>query len=137
MDNHSYDTNRHSCYTLKYHLVVVTKYRHPVITNDIFTTIKQIIDNIFTIKNKCKIICINYCNDHIHILFEAQPQTNLANLINNFKTVSSRIVRKEYAEFLKQYYWKPYFWSNSYFIGSVGDVTTAITEIYINNQKNK
>lgn len=23
--------NRHSCYILKYHLVVVTKYRHPVI----------------------------------------------------------------------------------------------------------
>lgn len=27
----SYRTNRHSCYDLEYHLVVVTKYRHPVI----------------------------------------------------------------------------------------------------------
>lgn len=27
-----YHTNRHSCYLLEYHLVVVTKYRHPVIS---------------------------------------------------------------------------------------------------------
>ena len=28
----NYDKNRHAVYKLKYHLVVVTKYRHPVIT---------------------------------------------------------------------------------------------------------
>lgn len=29
--NNLYRTNRHSCYLLEYHLVVVTKYRHPVL----------------------------------------------------------------------------------------------------------
>lgn len=32
MKNGEYRRNRHSCYLLEYHLVVVTKYRHPVIT---------------------------------------------------------------------------------------------------------
>lgn len=30
-----YYTNRHSCFLLQYHLVLVTKYRHPVITGDL------------------------------------------------------------------------------------------------------
>lgn len=29
MEESLYRTNRHSCYLLEYHLVVVTKYRHP------------------------------------------------------------------------------------------------------------
>jgi len=29
-----YKTNRHSCYNLKYHLVVITKYRHKVINKE-------------------------------------------------------------------------------------------------------
>ena len=31
----SYKKNRHSCYDLSYHLIVVTKYRHPVIVGEI------------------------------------------------------------------------------------------------------
>ena len=61
---------------------------------------------IFEEKWGCNIISVKTQTDHIHILFEAPPQVCLANLINNFKTVSSRRIRKEYAEYLKQYYWK-------------------------------
>ena len=28
----AYYTNRHSCFLLQYHMVLVTKYRHPVLT---------------------------------------------------------------------------------------------------------
>ena len=31
----SYKKNRHSCNDLSYHLVVVTKYRHPVIAGEV------------------------------------------------------------------------------------------------------
>jgi len=104
-----YNTNRHSCYLLQYHLVVITKYRHEVINSDIEEDLIEIAKNIFEKKQKCRIINIKGNKDHIHILFEAMPQTQLSSLINNFKTVSSRLIRKKYAEFLKAYYWKPYF----------------------------
>ena len=29
----AYYTNRHSCFLLQYHMVLVTKYRHPVLTD--------------------------------------------------------------------------------------------------------
>lgn len=32
---YEYYTNRHSCFLLQYHIVLVTKYRHPVLTGDV------------------------------------------------------------------------------------------------------
>ena len=130
-----YNTNRHACYLLQYHLVVVTKYRHKVITDDIEEDLIKIAKNIFEEKQNCKIINIKGNEDHIHILFEAMPQTQLSSLINNFKTVSSRLIRKKYAEFLKPYYWKPYFWSRSYFVCTVSEKSEEIVNNYIENQK--
>jgi putative transposase len=75
--------------------------------------------------------------DHMHILFDAYPQLNLAEFINAFKSASSRQIRKSFSPELAQYYWKPYFWSLSYFIGSVSDKTAAVVKNYINNQKIK
>lgn len=130
-----YKTNRHSCYLLQYHLVVVTKYRHPVIDEDIFEVIQNISKDILETKNHCNIIKINYCSDHIHILFEAPPQVCLSVMVNSFKTVTSRLIRKNFSEKLKPYYWKPYFWSDSYFVSSVGDINSEIVKLYIENQK--
>ncbi len=72
--------------------------------------------------------------DHIHILFETPPQVQLSKIINNFKTVSSRYVRKEFPGHLEKYYWKPYFWSNSYLVISTGGATIEIIKQYIKEQ---
>lgn len=128
-----YKRNRHSCYSLKYHLVVVTKYRHKCINSDVLNTLISITEDIFS-KWDCSILEINGEMDHLHILFEAPPQTQLSKLINNFKTVSSRLLRKQYSEHLSKYYWKPYFWSNSYLILSTGGATIDIIKHYIENQ---
>ena len=55
-------------------------------------------------------------------------------VFNNYKTVTSRLIRKEFQEFLKPYYWKPYFWSDSYFICTVSDRTEEMIRSYIRNQ---
>ena len=131
--NTEYKTNRHSCYSLKYHLVVVTKYRHKCINKEVMNRLIEISNNIFD-KWNCSILEINGEADHLHILFEAPPQVQLSKLINNFKTVSSRLIRKDFAEYLSKFYWKPYFWSESYLILSTGGATIDIIEQYIQNQ---
>ena len=35
---------------------------------------------------------------------------------------------------LKKYYWKPYFWSDSYFIATVSENTLDLVKNYIKNQ---
>lgn len=129
-----YYKNRHSVYFLQYHLVVVTEYRHPVITGDLKDRLFEISHSIIDSDWKCRILEINSDRDHIHILFEAPPQVQPSRLINNYKTVTSRLIRKEFQEFLKPYYWKPYFWSDSYFICTVSDRTEEMIRHYIQNQ---
>ena len=134
MNNNEYHTNRHSCYMLEYHLVVVTKYRHPVIVGKIKDRLLELSKFIIEDCWKCSISTINTDKDHIHILFEAAPQVQLSKLVNNFKTVTSRHIRKEFADELSPYYWKPYFWSDSYFICTVSDRTHAMVDRYIRDQ---
>ena len=129
-----YEVNRHSCYYLKFHLVLVIKYRHPIINEDIKQQLLDIAYNIFEQHWGLKIDSINTDKDHIHILFSSKPQVNLADLVNNFKTVSSRLIRKNNSEYLKPYFWKPYFWSNSYFIAGISENTESIVNKYIENQ---
>ena len=110
-----YNKNRHAVYKLQYHLVVATKYRHPVITGKLNDRLLEISRSVIEEYWKSKIIEMNTDKDHIHILFETSPQTQLSKLINNYKTVTSRLIRKEFAEELKPYYCRPYFWSDAYF----------------------
>ena len=134
MANDEYRRNRHSCYMLEYHLVVVTKYRHPVITGKLKDSLLELSKFVIEECWKCSISTINTDKDHIHILFEAAPQVQLSKLVNNFKTVTSRRLRKEFAEELAPCYWKPYFWSDSYFICTVSDRTHAMVDRYIRDQ---
>ena len=132
-----YYTNRHAVYLLQYHLVVVTKYRHKVINNDLKDRLIEISYSIIESDWKSKIISINTDEDHIHILFETSPQTQLSKLINNYKTVTSRLIRKEFYKQLESCYWKPYFWSDTYFISSVSDTSEAMIKRYIEKQGNR
>lgn len=134
MEESLYRTNRHSCYLLEYHLVVVTKYRHPVLTGKLKDRLLELSFNVIEDYWKCRVLEINTDKDHIHILFESKPQVQLSKLVNNYKTVTSRILRKEFADELSPYYWKPYFWSDSYFIGCVSDRSRGAVKAYIQNQ---
>lgn len=134
MKNALYRTNRHSCYLLEYHLVVVTKYRHPVLKDKLKERLIELSYSIIEGNWGCIIHEINTADDHVHILFEAKPQVQLSKLANNYKTVTSRLLRKEFSEELKPYYWKPYFWSDSYFICTVSDRTHNVVKAYTQNQ---
>lgn len=126
--------NRHSVYKLTYHLVVVTKYRHKCISKEMLTRLNEIASNLFSTVG-CEIIEFNGEEDHIHILFEAPPQIQLSKLINSFKTVSSRYIRKEFSQHLSKFYWKPYFWNRSYLVLTTGGAPIDIIRKYIEEQK--
>lgn len=133
MLNNEFKSNRHSVYSLKYHLVVVTKYRKKCINEKILKDLKEIFEKIIT-GNNGSILEFNGESDHIYLLFEVPPQVKLAKLINNLKTVSSRLIRKQHGEYLKQYYWENVFWSRSYCILTTGGATIEMIEKYIQSQ---
>ena len=69
--------------------------------------------------------------DHIHILYEADPFISPGGLVNIVKTKTSRFARKQYGDtVLKKYYWKPLFWSDSYFVATVSENSVSIVGVY-------
>lgn len=130
----AYYTNRHSCFLLQYHMVLVTKYRHPVLTGPVKELVYQVIRDIFQEK-KLVILEMNGEADHIHLLFEADPFTAPGTLANVIKTKTSRYARKQYGDtILKKYYWKPLFWSDSYFVTTASENSFKTVQEYIQNQ---
>ena len=72
------------------------------------------------------------------LLLEADTMTSPAELANVLKTQTARRARKLYGDTtLKKYYWKPYFWSDSYFITTVSENSLKVVKQYIQNQGNR
>ena len=94
--------NQHSVYVLTYHLVLVIKYRRKVINEDIFDSLMVIFDNI-GFKYGIQVKEANWEVDHIHILFEAKPCTNLVRFINSYISASSRLIKKQYPVLKKSF----------------------------------
>jgi len=78
------------------------------------------------------------CNgepDHVHLLISVNPKVQPSKLVNNLKTVSSRLIRKEFSEHVNRVYrGKPVFWSRSYCILSCGGAPISVLKQYIQQQ---
>jgi putative transposase len=123
----------HCSYALNYHLVVVTKYRRKCITSDMMARLREIA------VDRCvgwggELLEMNGEQDHIHLLISLPPTAELSRFVNNFKTTTSRLIRRDFSEHLKPFYWKPVFWSRSYCIVSCGGAPLEIVKQYIENQ---
>lgn len=126
------DTNNHSVFLLQYHLIMCVKYRNKVINDDISDRLKEIFEYICP-KYNITLEEWNHDIDHVHILFKAQPNTEISKFINTYKSASSRLIKKEHPE-IRQYLWKEMFWSQSYCLISTGGVSVDTIREYIQSQ---
>ena len=126
------DKGCHSVYCIQFHLVFCVKYRRKVLTETISQRLKSLVNEI-ALKFEVKIIEQETDMDHIHILFASKPSVTLSKFINSLKSVTSRMIRKEFPE-VKKVLWKDKFWSPSYFLASVGQVTLDDVKKYVENQ---
>lgn len=131
--NAGYYVNRHSCFLLSYHMVLVTKYRKPVLEGEVRGLVYRIIREILE-ERSCILHGLNGEPDHVHIFFDAGPETNILDLVRVIKTKTARFARKFYSETLQEYYWKPVFWTDSYFAATVGGATRDMVQQYIRKQ---
>jgi putative transposase len=94
MKNDFYSRGR-SVSDLKAHLVVTTKYRKKVFTDEMLTRLHEITEGLLE-QWECRLIEINGEENHVHILFQYHPAMELSKFVNNFKSVSSRKLRQEF-----------------------------------------
>lgn len=129
------DNNNHSVFLMYYHLVLVIKYRRKVIDDKISNRLKEIFVYIAPNYNITWQEW-NHDKDHVHILFKAQPNSELSKFINAYKSASSRLIKKEYSVIRKSL-WKEYFWSRSFCLLTTGGAPIEIVRRYIESQGEK
>lgn len=124
----------HCVYDLKYHLVLVTKYRKNCFSQAMIERLHDICQNL-CLQWEVVLSEFNAESDHIHLLLEMNPTIQISKFVNNLKTVTSRYIRKEFAQELSQYYWKPILWTRAYYISTVGGAPLETVKQYIQNQE--
>lgn len=126
-------TGRHCVFNLHVHLVFVTKCRSKVFTKTILEEMRAIFEKV------CKdfesvLDEFDGDDDHVHLLVNYPPKVSVSKLVNSLKGVSSRHLRKRFAE-LEKRYWKGVLWSPSYFAASCGGAPLSVIRQYIEQQK--
>ena len=124
----------HCVYNLQYHLVMVTKCRRKCITASMLTRLREIL-TATTAKWSGELIECHGEADHVHLLLSLSPTVQLSTFVNNLKTVSSRLIRKEFGRELARWYRKPVFWSRSYCVISCGGAPLSVLRHYIEQQQ--
>jgi len=116
---------RHCVFSLHFHLVLVTKSRRKAITKEMLERLRVIFSETLE-KWGCELIEFNGEADHVRLL--------MSKLINNLKTVSSRLIRRDFGGYLSRIYRKPVFWHRSYCLISSGGATIEKLRKYIEEQ---
>ena len=74
--------------------------------------------------------------DHVHVMFRAQPKSELSKFINAYKSASSRLLKKEYPQ-IRERLWKEAFWSQSFCLLTAGSAPIDVIRSYIETQGEK
>ena len=127
-----FDTNQHSVFLLRYHLIMCVKYRNKVINDPISLRLKEMFEYIAP-KYHITLEEWNHDIDHVHVLFRGHPNTEISKFINAYKSASSRIIKKEFPHIRKSL-WKEMFWSQSYCLITTGGATVEVIKQYIQSQ---
>ena len=129
-----YQHRSHNKNLLMIHLILVTKYRKQILKNIIDTDVKKYIYEI-CVRKHWYIRRMQSDKDHIHILLQYNPTDSVSNIVATIKQYSTYHMWAIHASALHKHYWKEHtFWSDGYFACSIGRVSQATIEHYIENQ---
>ena len=130
-----YSRGGHTKYSLKVHIIFVTKYRKELFKSDICSDdVKQFLYDAAK-KYGYTIIQMETDKGHVHILLEYSPKVSVSDIVKQLKQYSTYQMWKRHEKYLSKQYWKhQILWSDGYFACSIGQVSQEIIERYIQNQ---
>ena len=124
----------HAVYDLKYHMVWVPKYRKMILRGELANGIKTSFREISE-RYGFDIDTMEVKDDHVHLFLSAPPRYSPARIVQIIKSISAKMVFKQFPE-VKKELWGGEFWSDGYFVRSVGDkVTSEVIRRYIKYQQ--
>ena len=129
MDSNSLSHTKWNC---KYHIVFAPKFRRKII----YGKLKQDIANILSALCKrkgVKIVEAEMCPDHVHMLVEIPPSISVSSFVGYLKGKSTLMIFERHAN-LKYKFGNRHFWSEGYYVSTVG-LNEATIRKYIQEQE--
>ena len=116
-----------------YHLVCPVKYRRKVFTKEVENTLKEVCLEISK-RYEMYFVEIGSDEDHVHFLIQSVPMMRPKTMVQTTKSITAREIFKLHSE-VKHMLWGGQFWSDGYYINTVGvhGNEEAIRE-YVKNQ---
>ena len=127
-------TNR-SKHHLKCHLIFACKYREKLLTGKLKIQMFSILNNICS-RSDFQIELFESDLDHVHFLIRYPPRLSISTIVRKLKQESTHhIWQSSHYHFLKSHFWKEQtFWSDGYFVCSIGEASPETIRQYILNQ---
>ena len=127
-----------SCrYLLQVHLIFVVKYRKKLLNGSLND---DMLHKLFEISKKYdfEIKTMNSDIDHLHMLISMKPSISVSQIVRVLKQESTMYIWKKYKQYLKAHFWKEHtFWSDGYFVASIGNANEKTIQKYIEEQGNE
>ena len=127
-----------SCrYLLQIHLIFVVKYRKKLLIGSLNDDMLQ---KLFDISKRYdfEIKTMNSDIDHLHMLISMKPSISVSQIVRVLKQESTIYIWKKYKQLLKLHFWKEHtFWSDGYFVSSIGNANEKTIQKYIAEQGNE
>ena len=132
--DYRYNHHNRRKYSLKVHIVLVTKYRKQLLQGSIADDVKQKILDIANTRGY-EIIAMETDKDHIHFLLSYDATDRVCDIVKIVKQETTYYLWQKYNSVLSKQYWKKkIFWSDGYFACSIGEVSSATIQKYIESQ---
>ena len=123
----------HNVSLLMYHIVCVAKYRRLVITEKVDEILKNVCLEI-ELRYEIRFLEIGSEGDHVHFLIQSVPMYSPTKIVTTIKSLTGREVFKQAPEVRKKL-WGGEFWSDGYFVSTVGEhANEDVIREYIKNQ---
>jgi putative transposase len=123
----------HNVSILINHYVCPAKYRRVVIDENVEQVIKDICLEIAR-RYEIEFLEIGTDKDHVHFLVQSVPMYSPTKIITTIKSLTAREVFARVPSVKKQL-WGGEFWSNGYYVGTVGrQATEEVIMEYVQNQ---
>ena len=129
MKKHHYKSN------CNYHIIICPKYRHKVMINEVQKFLKMKFNEI-CVQYDYELLDISVEIDHVHFALKLQPTYSIGSVIRNLKSITGYYLFKEFPLLRKKYFWNSGFWTNGYFVSTVGNVSKENIMEYIKLQEN-
>ena len=122
--------------TAKLALFNSAHYRAKALNNKMLNRLKEMIEQVAS-KMGYILIEFNGEADRVHILIDFHPKNSISAVAGSLKSTTARMLKKEFPEEVNKFYWgKVSFWSNSYYVASVGGAPIEVLKKYIKQQNN-